>query len=150
MAETFNKKERNKKKLQKRREKEQRRDEKRYEETNPTKKLEDMFAYVDENGNLSNTPPDERKIKAVALEDIMISTPKDEPEDPNALPKGKISYFDASKGYGFITNIKNQERIFVHVSQLADPSVSLATGDDVEYIATKGPRGPQAELVRKI
>lgn len=150
MAETFNKKERNKKKLQKRREKEQKRDEKRHEASNSSNNLEDMFAYVDENGNLSTTPPDHTRVKAVALEDIMISTPKDEPTDPNALPIGRISYFDASKGYGFITNEKNQERIFVHVSQLADPSITLNTGDQVEYIATKGPRGPQAELVRKI
>ena len=150
MAETFNKKERNKKKLQKRREKEQRRDEKRLEGPSSSQNLEDMFAYVDENGNISSTPPDQTKIKKVALEDIMVSTPKDEPTDPDALPIGRISYFDASKGYGFITNEKNQERIFVHVSQLADPSVSLATGDQVEYLAIKGPRGPQAELVRKI
>lgn len=150
MAETFSKKERNKKKLQKRREKEQRREEKRIEGPNSSQNLEDMFAYVDENGNLSNTPPDQTKVKKVELEDIMVSTPKDEPTDPDALPIGRISYFDASKGYGFITNEKNQERIFVHVSQLADPSVSLATGDQVEYMATKGPRGPQAELVRKI
>lgn len=150
MAETFSKKERNKKKLQKRREKEQRRDEKRLESATNGKSLEEMFAYVDENGNLSTTPPDSRKIRQVALEDVAISTPRGEQEDPDTLPTGTISYFDTSKGYGFITNPKNQERIFVHKSQLADPSVILATGDKVEYQAIKGPRGMQAELVRKI
>lgn len=150
MAETFNKKERNKKKLQKRKDKEQRREEKRMEATTKGKTLEDMIAYVDEDGNLSETPPDKRKLNPIALEDIAIGTPREAPDDPDALPTGTISYFDASKGYGFITNPKNQERIFVHRNQLADPSVVLATGDKVEYQAIKGPRGMQAELVRKI
>jgi Cold shock proteins len=150
MAETYSKKERNKKKLQKRKEKEQRRDEKRFETSKSGRSLEDMIAYVDENGNLSSTPPDERKVSRIALEDIAISTPKEEAADPTALPTGTISYYDASKGYGFITNSRNQERIFVHRTQLADPSIVLATGDKVEYQASRGPRGMQAELVRKV
>lgn len=150
MAETFNKKERNKKKLQKRKDKAQRREERRMETSKSGKSLDDMIAYVDENGNISDTPPDKTNMKPVALEDIVIDTPKDEPEDPDALPTGTISYFDASKGYGFITGEKKQERIFVHQSQLTDPSITLSTGDKVEYLAKKGPRGLQAELVRKL
>lgn len=150
MAETFSKKERNKKKLLKRREKEQRRDEKRFEVSSKGQSLEDMFAYVDENGNLSSTPPDRQNMRSIALEDIAIVTPKKEAEDPNALPTGTVSYFDAAKGYGFISKANSQERVFVHVSQLADPSIALATGDKVEYQAIKGPRGMQAEHVRKI
>jgi len=150
MAETYNKKERNKKKLQKRKDKEQRRDEKRMDVSKKGKSLEDMIAYVDENGNISDTPPDKRKINPIALEDIAVGIPREAPEDPDALPTGTISYFDASKGYGFITNSRNQERIFVHRNQLDDPSVVLATGDKVEYRAVKGPRGMQAELVRKV
>ena len=57
MAETFSKRERRKKKIERRREKEFRRDERR---NTPVKQksLEEMMAYVDENGNLSDTPPD--------------------------------------------------------------------------------------------
>lgn len=150
MAETFNKKERNKKKLQKRKEKEQRRDEKRMEPSGKNKSLEDMIAYVDENGNLSATPPDPQKARKVALEDIAIDTPRQAPPDPNVLPQGVVTYFDAAKGYGFISNTQTQERVFVHVNQLADSGISLATGNKVEYMAQKGPRGLQAELVRKI
>lgn len=47
MASTFNKKEIEKKKLQKRKEKEQKREERK---NNPTDSFEDMIAYVDENG----------------------------------------------------------------------------------------------------
>ncbi len=149
MAETFNKKERNKKKLQKRKEKEQRRDEKRLEPSGKSS-MEDMIAYVDENGNLSATPPDPQKARKVALDDIAISTPREIPPDPDALLQGVVTYFDAAKGYGFISNTRTQERVFVHVNQLADPGISLATGNKVEYAAQKGPRGLQAELVRKI
>ena len=101
MAETFNKKERNKKKLQKRKEKEQRRDEKRLEPSGKSS-MEDMIAYVDENGNLSATPPDPQKARKVALDDIAISTPREIPPDPDALLQGVVTYFDAAKGYGFI------------------------------------------------
>ncbi|MBK1442537.1 cold shock domain-containing protein [Parapedobacter sp. ISTM3] len=148
--ETFNKKERAKKKLQKRKEKELRRDEKRHDPSSKGKSLDDMIAYVDENGNISSTPPDPKKVKKIAVEDIVIDTPKEAPVDPDALPTGIITYFDAAKGYGFITNQQSQERIFVHVKSLAEPGVTLATGDKVEYTATKGPRGLQAESVRKI
>lgn len=150
MAETFNKKERNKKKLQKRKDKEQRREERRMDTSKTGKSLDDMIAYVDEYGNFSDTPPDKRKTSTIKAEDIPIDIPREEPEDPDALPTGTISYFDAAKGYGFITGSKKQERIFVHQSQLADPSITLSTGDTVEYQAKKGPRGLQAEFVRKI
>ncbi len=149
MAETYNKKERTKKKLQKRKEKEQRRDEKRQESGNQQKSLDDMLAYVDENGNLSTTPPDPKKVQKIALEDIVIDTPKGSEVDPDAMLVGVVSYFDASKGYGFIVNEQTQERVFVHINQLADQQVSLSTGDKVEYKASKGPRGWQADIVHK-
>src|SRR5690606_5215475 len=114
------------------------------------KRMEDMIAYVDENGNLSSTPPDPLKVRKVALEDIAIDTPRQAPPDPNALPQGVVTYFDAAKGYGFITNTRTQGRVFVHVNQLPDPGLTLTKGNMVEYSALKGPRGLQAELVRKI
>lgn len=148
--ETFNKKERAKKKLQKRKEKEQRRDERRQETPVKGKSLDDMMAYVDENGNISSTPPDPAKAKDIALEDIMINTPREAPADPDALPNGIITYFDPSKGYGFITNEQTQERVFFHVNNLGGAQITLATGDQVEYTAVKGPRGLQAESLRKL
>jgi len=144
--ETYNKKEKTKKRLQKRKEKEQRRDEKR-QESGKTKSLEDMIAYVDENGNISSTPPDPKKAKPIALEDIPIVTPKAESGDASdAVPTGTVTYFDESRGFGFITDSRTQERIFFHVNDLSEP---LAVGDNVEYTAKKGPRGLQAETVRK-
>lgn len=146
--ETYSKKEKTKKRIQKRKEKEQRRDEKRLASTtDKTKSLEDMMAYVDENGNISSTPPDPTKIKKIKAEEIYVSVPKDEDLEPEATPTGKVTYFDSSKGYGFIEDTKTQVRIFVHINNLSEP---LTKGDTVEYTARKGPRGLQAESIRKI
>lgn len=58
---TFRKKEREKKKLQKRKAKEEKREEKKDQATSGD--LDDMLAYVDENGNIVDTPPDEKEEK---------------------------------------------------------------------------------------
>ena len=55
--ETFNKKEREKKRRKKRQEKLEKKEE-RKSNSNKGKRLEEMFSYVDENGNLTSTPPD--------------------------------------------------------------------------------------------
>lgn len=143
--ETFGKKERQKKKLQKQKEKHLRREEKRLEEPK-AKSLDDMIAYVDENGNITDTPPDPSKRKEVALEDIDLDNSRQSAAD-NTPPTGKVSYFDPSKGYGFITNSMTGERLFVHINDAAGP---LAEGDEVTYTPTRSPRGMQASAVRKI
>lgn len=148
MAETFNKRERRKKKIEKKREKEFRRDERRNTVTKG-KSLEDMMAYVDEHGNLSNTPPDPKNAYAISAEDIVIDIPKALAVDPEAPLTGVISYYDPSKGYGFIINDETKERLFVHVKSLAQPDTELNTGDKVSYTATRSPRGMQAVSVMK-
>lgn len=148
MAETFSKRERRKKKIERRREKENRRDERRQIPVK-RKSLEEMMAYVDENGNLSDTPPDPKNAYKATLDDIIIDTPKAFPDDPEALLIGVVSYFDPSKGYGFITNERTQDRLFVHVSDLIQPNATLSMGDKVSYTATRSPRGMQAVGVSK-
>ncbi len=148
MAETFSKRERRKKKIERRREKELRRDERRSTATKG-KSLEEMMAYVDEHGNLSETPPDPKKAYSVSVEEIAIDIPKAAPEDVDAAPIGVISYFDPSKGYGFIVDEQTKERLFVHVKSLAQPGMELNTGDRVSYTAMRSPRGMQAVSVVK-
>lgn len=143
--ETFSKKERQKKKLQKKKEKQLRRDEKRREDPK-AKSFDDMIAYVDENGNISSTPPDPTKIKEIAAEDIDLDNSRQSAAD-DTPPTGKVSYFDPSKGYGFIINSMTGERLFVHINDSAGP---LAEGDVVTYTPTRSPRGMQASSVRKI
>src|SRR5690554_5106200 len=142
--ETFSKKERQKKKLQKKKEKQLRRDEKRTEEPK-AKSFDDMIAYVDENGNISSTSPDPTKIKEIAAEDIDLDNSRQSAAD-DTPPIGKVSYFDPSKGYGFINNSMTGERLFVHINDAEGP---LAEGDEVTYTPTRSPRGMQASAVRK-
>lgn len=148
MAETFSKRERRKKKIERRREKEFRRDERRQLPVKQ-KSLEEMMAYVDENGNLSDTPPDPKNAYKAAVEDIVIDIPRALPDDPDAIPTGVVSYFDPSKGYGFIINDQTQERLFVHVNSFAEPTTELSIGDKVSYTPTRSPRGMQATAVVK-
>ena len=62
-----------KKKQAKRLEKQKRKEER---QAAGTSSFDDMIAYVDENGNFTNIPPEERKKETVKLEDIAIATPK--------------------------------------------------------------------------
>src|SRR5688572_14037437 len=84
-----------KRKLQKKKEKEQRKEE-RKAASRDGKSLEDMLAYVDENGNITSTPPDPNKKKVIKEEDIVISVRRKEPgEDVEVARKGKVTFFNA-------------------------------------------------------
>lgn len=73
--------------------------------------LDDMIAYVDENGNITDTPPQLRPKVEIQLEDIVIATPKK--EDIAAEPlKGRVEYFNTEKGYGFIKDLASTEKYF--------------------------------------
>ena len=41
------------------------------------------------------------------------------------MPLGKVKWFDAKKGYGFITDIKNEKDIFLHVSALEESKLRV-------------------------
>lgn len=147
--ETYSKKERTKRKLQKRREKEQQREERRLAGPSSSS-FEDMLAYVDENGNLTTTPPDPTKKKPVIkAEEIDVSVPKLEEvvEDPDATYEGRISYFNHEKGFGFIEGSPLNERVFLHINDL---SGAVEEGDKVSFKVINTPRGRQAENVKKI
>lgn len=58
--ETYNKREKEKKKIRLRNEKAEKREERKANKTKG-KSLDDMLAFVDENGNLSSTPPEPKK-----------------------------------------------------------------------------------------
>ena len=60
--ETFGKKEKEKKKLKQRQDKQEKMEE-RKANAKKGKSLDEMMAYIDENGNISSTPPDPRKKK---------------------------------------------------------------------------------------
>jgi cold shock CspA family protein len=143
--ETFSKKEAEKKRLQKRKEKEQRKEE-RKANAKQGSSLEDMLAYVDENGNISSTPPDPTKRKAIKEEDIMLGARKIEPIDPSELIRtGKVTFFNNDKGYGFIKDLKSQDSVFVHINALTTP---IKENDKVTFEVEMGMKGLNAVRVK--
>lgn len=63
---------------------------------------------------------------------------------------GKVKWFDAEKGYGFISTSEGKD-IFVHFSAIqADGYKALAEGDQVQFEVKDGDRGPQAASVVKV
>lgn len=144
--ETFSKKEKEKKKQQKKKDKEHKQ-ELRNANSNKGKGLDDMLAYVDENGNLSATPPDPKKQKVINADDIPVSVIKKEDIVEEVLRKGKVSYFNESKGYGFIKDLKTQESIFVHVNALSQP---LSENDKVTFETEQTKKGLTAVRVTKV
>jgi CspA family cold shock protein len=66
------------------------------------------------------------------------------------MASGTVKWFNDQKGFGFITQEDGPD-VFVHYSAIADTTgfKSLSEGDPVEFEVTQGPKGPQAQSVRK-
>ena len=143
--ESFNKKEVRNKKEKKRKEKEKKRLARK--ESGKSGNMDDMIAYVDEFGMITSTPPDPSKKAEVKLEDIEIGIPRqEESEKKDSLRKGTVSFFNNSKGYGFIRDAETKESIFVHFNNLLDKDIH--EGSLVSFETGKGPKGPMALQVR--
>ncbi|HBG04403.1 MAG TPA: cold-shock protein [Geobacter sp.] len=66
------------------------------------------------------------------------------------MAKGKVKWFNDAKGFGFLEQ-ESGEDVFCHFSAITgDGFKSLQEGDSVEFEVVKGPKGLQAENVRKI
>ena len=143
--ETFSKKEIEKKKLQKRKEKAQRKEDRK---SNGGATFEDMIAYVDNNGNIISTPPNLSKKEVINEKDIVIgarNSGDDEEFDP--IRNGKVTFFNTSKGYGFIRDLETNESIFVHSNGL---TTAINENDKVTFEIEQGPRGLNAINVKLI
>ena len=144
-TETFSKKEKEKKRIKKAQEKREKAEE-RKANSDKGKSLEDMMAYIDENGNISSTPPDPGKKKKFNSEDIQIGIARQEAIPYDTVRTGKVSFFNESKGYGFITDIETQESIFVHINALTEP---IKENDKVTFETEQGQKGLNAVKVKK-
>ncbi len=142
--ETFSKKEKEKKRLKKRQDKLIKKEERKADSAGGS--LESMMAYVDEFGNISDTPPDPTKKQKIIASNIEIGVPKREDEPEETGRQGKISYWNDSKGYGFIKDLITQENVFVHVNGTLE---TVKEGDTVTFEVERGQKGMNAVRVKK-
>ncbi len=140
MADSFNKKEREKKKRKRKQDKAERKKLKKEEGV----KTEE-FMYLDEDGNLTSTPPDPtKKKKEIKAEDIqLVPGRNNEPVDEGPLT-GTVKFFNTEKNYGFIKSSTNVD-YFVHGDNLID---QIKDNDKVTFELGKGNRGEIAINVK--
>ena len=138
------KKEKEKKKAKRREEKLQKKEDKK---NNPDSTgFDDMIAYVDHNGNIIDTPPEQDdKPEEIDSESIEISIPKKTAEERSKDKSGVVNFFDTQKGFGFINDSVSDERYFFHQSNLID---QVEEGDKVNFTIQKGMRGMDAVNIK--
>ncbi len=146
--ETYNKKEKEKQRLKKKKDKLQRKEE-RKSNVDKGKSLEDMFAYVDEFGNFSTTPPErDNKKTSLKVEDIQIgATKREDPLPEELIRRGRVNFFNESKGYGFIRDTENNDNVFVHANSL---ETAISEGDIVSFETERTHKGLSAIKVKVI
>ncbi|MGK0388747.1 MAG: cold shock CspA family protein [Maribacter sp.] len=142
MADSFNKKEREKKRRKRKKDKAERREQRKESGSDQIE-----FMYMDEDGNLTATKPDPtKKKKEISADDIELGVPKREKSDESAfLRAGIVKFFNAEKGYGFITDKDTKDSFFVHSNNLID---EIRDNDKVTFEVGKGPKGPIATDVK--
>lgn len=144
--ETFSKKETKSRQDKKRKEKEAKREERKAGKTGSS--FDDMIAYVDEFGNITDTPPDPATRTKVNAEDIEINIPRDRFAEENySVKTGTVIFFDTAKGFGFIQDSIKKQNIFVHANDLID---QIVEGNLVSYEVESSPKGLKAVNVKLV
>ena len=143
---TFEKNEREKKKKRKREEKEAKKAE-RKANSKKGASLESMMAYVDHNGQLTDTPPDPKLKVEIKAEDILLGARSFERTTATGPLTGRVVIFNSDRNFGFIKDSLSQEKIFFHTSNLVG---EIREGDTVSYETGRSPRGPVALKVTKV
>lgn len=141
---SFGKQERDKKKEKKRQDKLEKKQARKEE---GPRSLDDMIAYVDEFGRITDTPPDPTKKKVeVKLEDITLGAAMRIDEPSETTRTGRVTFFNNDKGFGFIEEAGTKDSFFVHISELLDGAREM---DKVMFEVGSGPKGPVAIKVKK-
>jgi cold shock CspA family protein len=142
--ETSGKKEVRNRKEKKRKEKLQKRAKKKSE--GKKNSFDDMIAYVDEFGKISSTPPDPAKKTVVDVDSIELNATRNNPENvPDFVRKGVVTFFNESKGFGFIRDLESRQSVFFHANNLLD---TVKENNIVIFELGKGPKGPSAMNVK--
>jgi cold shock CspA family protein len=142
--ETFNKRDQEKKRLKKRLDKQKKIAERKANAQSGGQGS--MIAYVDENGNITDTPPNPANKKKIDPSTIIIGVQKREVIEASAVRKGRVEFFDTTKGFGFIKELDTQEKYFVHVNGLLE---EIKENDTVTFELERGNKGMNAVRVKK-
>lgn len=145
MAESFSKKEKRNKKAKLKEEKAQKMRDRKLN-NDKGKSLEDMLAFVDENGNLTSVPPKSAN-EGEGLHELATvarnrATPQAEP-----ARTGIVTFFNTSKGFGFIADDNAKESVFFHANQLLGP---VKEKDKVSFDRERTSRGYNARDVKPL
>ncbi len=105
--------------------------------------------YLDEDGNLTATPPDPtKKKKEIKLEEIKVKTPKKSELEPEETEKkGVVKFFDEEKRFGFINEVGTRNDYFIHEDNLID---RIRDKDKVTFELAAGPKGLVAVNVKLV
>ena len=143
---SFNKREKEKQRAKDKQEKKEKMAERKAHKKEQS--LDDMLAYIDENGNLSSTPPDPSKMKTFSAEEIEIGVPQQRELSPEELiRKGVVNFYNSTKGFGFIKDSLSGESVFFHQNNLPE---QVKEGDKLSYETEMGQKGPVAINIQKI
>jgi cold shock CspA family protein len=143
--ETYNKRDQEKKRLKKRLDKQQKLADRKANSQGGG--LENMMAYVDENGYITDTPPNPADRVKIDASTIEIGVPKREKEETLSFRKGRVEFFNHSKGFGFIKDSDRQDKYFVHANSLTE---EIKEGDMVTFELERGFKGMSAVRVKKV
>lgn len=125
---TFKKKERAKKQQQKKKEKLERREQAKMS-NDKGKPLEEMFAYVDEFGNISDTPPE----KKYEFKEEDLQRPADPTEE---FRYGKVSYYNETGRYGFVRDNETRDTVYFN-DMIVGRQLDIDQKVKFKYIRTK-------------
>jgi CspA family cold shock protein len=64
--------------------------------------------------------------------------------------KGKVKWFNPTKGYGFIEREDKEKDVFVHSSAVRAASLELNEGDELTFEVESGEKGPSAVNLQKV
>lgn len=142
---TSQKSDREKKKKRKQQEKEEKKVQ-RKANSNKGKGFEHMLAYMDHNGQISDTPPDPKLKVEINPEDILLGARSFIRERESDTKTGRIAIFNADRNFGFIKDSLSQEKIFFHVS---GTNFDVQEGDVVTYETSSNAKGISAVNISK-
>ncbi len=133
MAESFNKKEREKKRKKRKKDKLERKLEKKKLGIKPPE-----FTYIDENGNFTTEPPDPNKREKIKAEDIQISTPKGNRVNTPLRRRGFVKFINEAKKFGFVKDSITNAEFYFQTDRL---DIDLREHDKITFDTIKGPKG---------